>query len=532
MKIVVRADAAVHIGSGHVMRCLTLADELRERGAKVTFICRDWEGNLQNHIESKGYKCILLKRPSEAYSELNNEYGAWLGVSKEQDAAETLAAISEEAVDWCIADHYGIDAEWHRIMRPKARQIMVIDDIANRMYDCDVLLDQNLYDNPEARYKSRIPAHCRLLLGPEYALLRPEFREARERLGRRLIRNGEVKRIMVFFGGSDPSNETAKAVKALQVLGQDKSMAEIEADIVVGIANPHRIEIEQLCALSPNIHFHCQVPNMADFMMKADLAMGAGGSTTWERCCLGLPTLAVIIAENQAEMTETAARHGLQWNLGWYHTLTVQDIVSALSTRIDTPLETIQTSERIANMVSGKGVGYVATAICFEKLPIMTSMNHSNLHLRRAAEHDMMLYFEWANDPAVRQNAFSQEPIPLEAHRNWFAKKLFSPTSYLFVLEQDGMPIGQIRFDEIKQGVFEIDFSVAPEMRGSGFGQYLLKYGVTELRKIILVPFRVYGEVKAENAASARAFLHAGFTEGALQEKHSSLLRLFYQYTE
>lgn len=330
MKVVIRADAAVHIGSGHVMRCLTLADELRSRGAKVTFVCRDWEGHLQKHIESKGYRCLLLKRPSEDYSEPNNEYAAWLGVNKRQDAAETLAVIHEhiatDRIDWCITDHYGIDVEWHGIVRQKAHKIMVIDDIANRHYDCDVLLDQNLYDNPEKRYQSRVPAHCRLLLGPEYALLRPEFREARERLGSRLVRNGEIKRIMVFFGGSDPTNETAKAVKALQMLNRK----DIESDIIVGIANPHREEIEQLCAQAPNLHFHCQVPNMADFMMNADLALGAGGSTTWERCCLGLPTLAVIIAENQAEMTETAARHGLQWNLGWYNTITVQTLRHAL----------------------------------------------------------------------------------------------------------------------------------------------------------------------------------------------------------
>jgi UDP-2,4-diacetamido-2,4,6-trideoxy-beta-L-altropyranose hydrolase len=338
VNVVIRADAAVHIGSGHVMRCLTLADELRSCGAKVTFICRDWEGHLQKHIESKGYRCFLLKRPSEDYSEPSNEYAAWLGVSKEQDAAETLALIHEHIatnriehiatnrIDWCITDHYGIDAEWHGIVRQKVHQIMVIDDIANRHYDCDVLLDQNLYDNPEKRYQSRVPANCRLLLGPKYALLRPEFREARERLGARLVRNGEIKRIMVFFGGSDPTNETAKAVKALQILNRK----DIKSDIIVGIANPHREEIEQLCAQTPNLHFHCQVSNMADFMTQADLALGAGGSTTWERCCLGLPTLAVIIAENQAEMTETAARHGLQWNLGWNAQVSPGSIAEAI----------------------------------------------------------------------------------------------------------------------------------------------------------------------------------------------------------
>ncbi len=323
MNVLIRADAAVHIGSGHVMRCLTLADELRNRGARVAFICRDFEGNLQKHIASKGYQCYLLPRPENAYSVEGSEYAAWLGASQEEDADATASICNDcigeyGKIDWLITDHYAIDERWHRRLRPFVRGIMVIDDIANRPHECDILLDQNLYDNAEERYAGLVPTECRLLLGPEYALLRPEFREARERLGERLVRNGNVKRIMVFFGGSDPSNETAKAIRALQML--DRS--DIEADIIVGIANPHRTEIEQLCAQAPNLHFHCQVPNMADFMCRADLALGAGGSTTWERCSLGLPTIAVIIAENQAEMTETAARQGLRWNVGWHSRIT------------------------------------------------------------------------------------------------------------------------------------------------------------------------------------------------------------------
>jgi UDP-2,4-diacetamido-2,4,6-trideoxy-beta-L-altropyranose hydrolase len=355
MNVLIRADASVQIGSGHVMRCLTLADELRTHGASVRFICRDWEGSLREHITAKGYECILLPRRSAAYSEETHQYAPWLGTSQEQDAAETLSVLGSEGVDWCICDHYAIDACWQRLIRHRARRIMVIDDIANRQHDCDLLLDQNLYDNAESRYTSCVPPECRLLLGPEYALLRPEFREARERLGSRLVRDGSVKRVMVFFGGSDPSNETAKAVQALKMLNR----SDIEVDIIVGIANPHRVEIEQeieqLRALQPNFHFHCQVPNMADFISKADLAIGAGGSTTWERCCLGLPTIAVIIAENQAEMTETAARHGLQWSLGWHNSTRAEDISISIQHCLDNPTLVREYSQRGQMLVNGNG---------------------------------------------------------------------------------------------------------------------------------------------------------------------------------
>jgi UDP-2,4-diacetamido-2,4,6-trideoxy-beta-L-altropyranose hydrolase len=169
MNIVIRADAAVHIGSGHVMRCLTLADELRRHGASVTFICRDWDGHLQTHIMGKGYECVLLPRSETAFHAEDDEYAHWLGVPIATDAAETLAVCAglRKRVDWCITDHYAIDARWHSELRPHVGKIMVIDDIANRPHDCDLLLDQNLYDNADERYKQLVPAHCRLLLGPE-----------------------------------------------------------------------------------------------------------------------------------------------------------------------------------------------------------------------------------------------------------------------------------------------------------------------------------------------------------------------------
>lgn len=364
MNVLIRADAAVHIGSGHVMRCLTLADELRNRGARVAFICRDFEGNLQKHIVSKSYQCFLLPRSESTYSIEGDKYAAWLGASQEEDAEATVSICKDYIreygnVEWLITDHYAIDERWHRCLRSFVQGIMVIDDIANRPHDCDIILDQNLYDNAKERYTGLVPTKCRLLLGPEYALLRPEFREARERLGARLVRNGNVKRIMVFFGGSDPSNETAKAIRALQILNRN----DIEADIIVGIANPHRTEVEELCAQAPNLHFHCQVPNMADFMCTADLALGAGGSTTWERCALGLPTIAVIIADNQAEMTETAARQGLQWNAGWYNTLTSDSFAMFIQQSLENSIPRYLMSQISLTRIDGLGTIRVCDVI-------------------------------------------------------------------------------------------------------------------------------------------------------------------------
>ncbi|MBK8754227.1 MAG: UDP-2,4-diacetamido-2,4,6-trideoxy-beta-L-altropyranose hydrolase [Candidatus Competibacteraceae bacterium] len=306
MNTVFRADASIQIGSGHVMRCLTLADALRERGAEVYFVCRELPGHLGGVLADKGYPVHWLPAPSVDATTVpaHTAYSAWLGVSWERDAEQTrdwLATLPK--IDWLIVDHYALDRAWESLMRPWVKRVMVIDDLADRPHDCDLLLDQNLYEDMEQRYTGLVSKDCRLLLGPRYALLRPEFLEARKNLRQR---DGTVRRILVFFGGADPSNETAKALRAIQLLDRP----DIAVDAVVGSANPHRTEIEGLCARLPNTNFYCQVFNMAELMARADLAIGGCGTATWERCAVALPTLVVSLAENQRVIAESVISSG------------------------------------------------------------------------------------------------------------------------------------------------------------------------------------------------------------------------------
>ena len=287
MRVVFRVDSSLDIGTGHVMRCLTLGERLKESGIAVTFICRDLPGNLSGYIESRGFAVQRLPAPSTltAAGLSTHNYGAWLGVHWQDDAAQTAELLAQSgAVDWLVVDHYALDAGWERRLRPLVQKIMAIDDLANRTHDCDLVLDQNFYLDLEDRYDRLVPTQCVKLLGPRYALLRPEFRQARKNLRER---DGQVKRILVFFGGSDAGNETAKALEAIRLLNRP----EIAVDVVVGGINPHRRQIEELCAGWPATTCHCQVNNMAELMAGADLAIGAGGTTTWERCCLGLPSV-------------------------------------------------------------------------------------------------------------------------------------------------------------------------------------------------------------------------------------------------
>lgn len=272
MNIAFRADASVQIGSGHVLRCLTLAESLCENGASVFFVSRDHSGNLCDFISEKGIKVFRLPAGRVAPPSKGRmlTHASWLGASLDEDADQTLQILKKQgAVDWLIVDCYALDERWERQMRRFARNVMVIDDIADRPHDCNLLLDQNLYDDMEHRYDALVPAGCRKLLGPRYALLRREFIEARRALRQR---DGVVRRILVFFGGADATNETEKALRAFRLLERH----DIRVDVVVGKANPHRERIETVCREQKNVRFFCNVDNMAQLMTAADLSLGGG----------------------------------------------------------------------------------------------------------------------------------------------------------------------------------------------------------------------------------------------------------------
>ncbi|MBW2737276.1 MAG: UDP-2,4-diacetamido-2,4,6-trideoxy-beta-L-altropyranose hydrolase [Deltaproteobacteria bacterium] len=230
----------------------------------------------------------------------------------------------------------------------------VIDDLADRPHDCDLLLDQNFYENLESRYDGLAPSGCKKLLGPKYALLRPEFREERKNLRKR---DGYVKRIMIFFGGSDPTNETTKALEAVRMLNRP----DIAVDVVVGSANPNKDKINKLCASMANVAYHCQVENMAQLMTAADLFIGGGGSTTWERCCLELPGLIMATAMNQEAITVGCDQAGIGIHINKSKNISPNQIQIEIEKMFLNQTALLTMGKKSANMVDGKGANHVAS---------------------------------------------------------------------------------------------------------------------------------------------------------------------------
>lgn len=308
MKIAVRTDASYLIGTGHVMRCLTIAEQLRDLGNYVFFICKDLHGNLIDLLKDKGFKVRTFQSEDII-----------------TDARLSLDAIQDECedVDWLIVDHYDLDEKWEIVVKKNVNQLFVIDDLANRTHICDLLLDQNFFLNMHERYRDKVPAYCKLMLGPAFAILRNEFYENRRRLSRT---HSSCNKLLVFMGGSDSSNETKKVIEALIMA----NLKGAEVNIIVGASNPKWQELVNTYGSFDRFNFYRQVSNMARFIAAADLAIGAGGSSIWERCFLGLPSFTLIVAENQIRTTEDVASLGATINLGWHESVTSSDIANRI----------------------------------------------------------------------------------------------------------------------------------------------------------------------------------------------------------
>lgn len=362
MKVFIRTDSSSTIGHGHVMRCVALAEELRERKASVAFLCRGHPGNLNDYIEKKGFPVhsLPVDQVWMAAKVTGNglpAHAAWLGTHWESDAAEVEAILAREreqgCVDWLIVDHYALDAGWESRMRSYVKKIMAVDDIADRSHDCDLLLDQNIYQD---RYNGLVPERCRKLLGPKYSLLRREFQVARQNLRRR---TGGINRILVFFAGADRTNETAKALMGIRHLGAGK----IVIDVVVAAINLHGAQVQELMRTMPNASLYCQPENLAELMAKADLSIGASGSTTWERCCLGLPTLVAPLAENQEAACKELAELGAVFTLGSAGATRAEDYSRTLRYLIRNPALLESASRAAANLVDGQGASRCASTL-------------------------------------------------------------------------------------------------------------------------------------------------------------------------
>ncbi|WP_017185623.1 UDP-2,4-diacetamido-2,4,6-trideoxy-beta-L-altropyranose hydrolase [Alkalibacillus haloalkaliphilus] len=358
--ICIRVDASREMGSGHVIRCLTLAEELRKEGHKVEFICRPINGNLIHLIRDNGFFVYILNEASSTDLSLVTLHSDWLQVSWEDDAEEVKSIVKHKEIDWLIIDHYAIDMNWEKVLRPYVNKIMIIDDLADRKHDSDLLLDQNYFIDQDSRYAQLVPKSCQTLLGPRYALLRDEFRMNTPHIRRKL------NRILVFMGGSDPTNETRKVIEGFLQLNPQST----KLDVVIGKLNLNATTLQNLCEPYANIRCFTHIDYISELMLKADLAFGAAGSTTWERCSLGLPSAVMTVARNQESIIQQMASTGCILSLGRACDNTSDQVASVIESFLENPNSLTDMSRHCLKLVDVNGVKKVVNK--------MNQLDHSS----------------------------------------------------------------------------------------------------------------------------------------------------------
>jgi UDP-2,4-diacetamido-2,4,6-trideoxy-beta-L-altropyranose hydrolase len=454
VKIAFRADAGPLIGSGHLARCITLATALADVGAEITFFCRHLPPSLEFQLQSLGFALHWLNAKDPDLGPLQG-YASWLGVSPETDSAETLAALAVQGYwDWLIVDHYALAKSWQTPLRSAVRRICVIDDLADRQHDCDLLLDQNEYADKAERYLDLVPPAAEQLLGANFVLLRAEFSKLHDEVRQR---DGSVKNILVFLGGGDAENITGVVLSALEMI----DLRGVGVDVVIGAIHPAVSSIVEIC-VSKGYKCHIQTPNMAHLMAKADLAIGAGGTATWERCALGLPTLALCLAENQEKLLVDASRAGV------LHapTLDARDsagIARHLSAMIDSVGWRNCLSNRAHSAVDGRGTERVLQRLLM-----------GDLTVREVVAADSANLFAWRNHPAIRSVSRSTGEIAWQDHEKWFLACLADPSRVLLLGMENSRPIGVVRFD-CEPTAAEVSIYLVPGESGRGVGRKLLR---------------------------------------------------------
>lgn len=497
--LLIRADASIAMGTGHVMRCLALAQAWQDAGGRVVFAMAQSTESVRERLANES--CDMLAVSS--------------AIGSTEDLQQAAAFAREHSCEWVVVDGYLFGADYQKGLKAASQKVLFLDDYGHaQRYSAEVVLNQNL--SASAELYSHRECQTRLLLGPKYALLRREFNAWRD--WERAI-SSNCCRVLVAMGGSDERNVTATVIEGLRLT----ALKELEVTVLVGGSNPHLRGLQDMVAGSPlKMRLLKDVSNVGELMADADFAISAAGTTCWELCLLGLPSLLINVADNQTTVARELHNRGCAIHVG--HDIAAENIAENIK-RLSNDHELRQSlSRRSQQLVDGKGATRVVSAL----------RGVQSLRLRRAEEKDRHLLWEWANDPEVRTHSFSPDPISWETHVAWFDAKLNAlrrpvPTGMILIAEDgNGSPLGQIRFDLRPDGEWEVSVSLDQKMRGRGLAAELIESGVRQV--LTNHPgARIHAFIKPENTASVKAFQRAAFRNaGRDQVRGNAAIHLTY----
>ena len=339
--IFIRVDSSTKIGYGHLIRCLALADTLK-KSFKINFICTNLNGNLISQICKKKFEVFRFNTKSQR-------------INVKKDAEKTISIIKKHRnkKSLLILDSYILSQEWENRVKPYVKRLIVIDDLMDRKHSCDLIIDQNLHTQMNSLYTKSVPKNCVKLLGPDYAILRNQFIAQRKYAK---IRSLPIKNILVSFGGTDNENHTLRALTSLKKLNSD-----VNVNVVTGTANIGKKIIKNFCKKNFNYNYFEQVENMAKLMQVADLCIGSSGTTTWERCCVGLPAIAIVASNDQKDIASAVSKNKCIINLGKIKKSDNVNYVRLMKNLKNSELQNM--SRNCMKLVDGKGAARISKYI-------------------------------------------------------------------------------------------------------------------------------------------------------------------------
>ena len=476
-QVVIRTDASLKIGAGHVMRCLTLANNLAEFGWQCSFAVGSEAPNVVPTLGKSQHQVTVIRHDSD------------------------LRAKWPSGCDLLIVDHYGLDWRFEKNCSDWAKSIFVIDDLANRQHSCNFLLDQTP-GRRVADYSHLVPNGCRMLLGPDYALLRPQFFLSRIENLNRDYRSQKKFQISIGLGATDPNNVSEKVLRALRRIKN-----KIRIDIALSARAPHINSIKSfLSSMEMEVELHQDKDDMASFFSCSDLAIGAGGSTTWERCCVGLPSIVLITAENQDYVARQLEQYAAAMVLGHADDVSEREICDAVEDMIRNPEKLTEMSQNSYIICDGLGSHRVT-----QEINTAFSGSKTRIQLRPATMDDAQTILDWQGAPETRKYARDQRVPKRKEHYDWMKKRLNDATCIFSVITCDGTSVGIIRLDyRPKVGsakkVFEVSIFLDPLRYRQGIALTAL-----ELVRDLIPGKAIAAHVHPENKASEQLFSKAGY---------------------
>ena len=503
MRILVRCDSSELIGSGHLIRCRSLSRALKERGAEIIFLTRAHSGNHINQIE-KEFRTLKMKYLKNRIDKKNiNDYRTWLLCSEEEDAEETFKLIKENNIcefDLLIIDHYSLSYVWqdrlnyllHKSYNRKIK-FLVIDDICNRQFHADILINQNFYgSNSSNPYEYLFHKPNLELIGPHYSILDKEYSNQKSNQKRILYKN-----ILVYFGGSDNFGIYKRIIEILS----NQEFYKFNIDIILPKNLKEKEIIIQRIKRRKNINYHSNLPSMHNIILKSDICIGAGGTNTWERLLLGLDSLVITLTENQKLNIKNLHKENYLFHLG--HIDKIENI--SLRNFIKKKLTQKNRFQESKFLIDGLGTKRICSAIYYSK---------SQIEMRKIVLSDKYILWRWANDKTVRERSFNKKFISILDHMDWIKKGLHNKKRlHLIAFDSFECPIGQVRFDKFENDkLIEIDISIEKVFRCNGYGSLILKESINFLKKEWGSELIINAKILNDNLASQKLFIKNDFT--------------------